>query len=69
MHGCLLGVMRSFLWLWLNTDHKNKKFYVGHLTAVLNRGLLSIHPPDEISRCPRSLSDRKHWKASEYAPF
>ena len=69
MHGCLLGVTRQMLSLWLNTEHKNDKFYIGNHIAVLNRRLLSIQPPNEISRCPRSFTDRKHWKASEYRSF
>ena len=31
--------------------------------------LLSIKPISEISRAPRSFSDRKHWKASEFRSF
>ena len=69
MHGCLLGVTGQMLSLWLNTEHKNDKFYIGNHIAVLNRRLLSIQPPNEISRCPRSFTDRKHWKASEYWSF
>ncbi len=69
MHGCLLGVTCHMLSLWLNTEHKKEEFYIGHLIAVLNRRLVSVQPPNEILRSPRSLADRKHWKASEYRAF
>ncbi len=69
MHGCLLGVTRHLLSLWLNPEHNKESFYIGNLIAVLNRRLLSVQPPSEISRSPRSLTDRKHWKASEYRAF
>ena len=69
MHGCLLGVMRRLLRLWLEPANHKQKFYIGQLSSLLDRRLLSIKPPAEISRAPRSISDRKHWKASEYRSF
>lgn len=69
MHGCLLGVTRRLLSLWLSPQNHQEPFYVGHLCALLDRRLLSIKPTAEVSRVPRSLNDRKHWKASEYRSF
>ena len=56
MHCVLLGVVRQFL---------NKPYYIQNITAV-DSLLKSIKPPDEMCRLPRSLLDRKFWKASEY---
>ena len=69
MHGCLLGVTRALLTLWLNPEHKIERYNVGALTGLLDRRLTCIQPPCELSRCPRPLVDRKHWKASEYRYF
>ncbi len=69
MHGCLLGIAKRMLNLWLTTEHKHERYYIGGLIGLLDRRLTSIQPPSDISRIPRSLSDRKHWKASEYRSF
>jgi len=69
MHGCLLGVMRRLFHLWLSPENHKKPFYIGQLSSLIDGRLLSIKPPAEISRAPRPLSDRKHWKASEYRSF
>ena len=69
MHCCLLGVTRKLLNLMLDTKFHDKPFYIGRSVRLLDSKLLAIKPVDEISRTPRSLSDRKHWKASEYRSF
>jgi len=57
MHGCLLGVMRRLFHLWLSPENHKKPFYIGQLSSLIDRRLLSIKPPAEISRAPRPLSD------------
>ena len=69
MHSCLLGVVRRLLNLWLNSQNHNKTYYIGHLSTLIDRRLLSIKPITELSRAPRPVSDRKHWKASEFRSF
>ena len=65
MHCCLLGVVRCLLNLWLKSSNSTKSYYVGRLTTLIDRRLLSIKPISELSRAPRSVNDRAHWKASE----
>lgn len=66
MHCCLLGVVRRMLNLWLNSQNHNKPYYIGNFISLLDNLLLSIKPISDISRAPRSVSDWKHWKASEF---
>ena len=69
MVGCLLGVMRRLINLWFSSQNHKSSFYVGNMITIVDRRLLNIKPVSEFSRVPRSLSDRKHWKASEYRSF
>lgn len=67
MHCVLLGVMDDLLELWLSSKNHTKDFYIKPASQrVLNDRLLKIKPCDFISRLPRSLDDRKLFKASEY---
>lgn len=65
MHCVLLGVVKTFLGMWFDSKYHEEPWYLGrHLQTIDNR-LLTIRPPDYISRCPRSLKHRCYWKASE----
>lgn len=66
MHSVLLGVVRTMLNLWVDSSNHQSQWYIGTRTKEIDRRLLSIRPINEITRTPRSLSTRKHWKASEY---
>ncbi|XP_040064782.1 uncharacterized protein LOC120838785 [Ixodes scapularis] len=63
MHCVLLGVVRQFLEYWLTSS--DKECYVGRQTAVLDSRILSITPPRDMRRTPRSLKGGKFWKAKE----
>ncbi|CAL1671905.1 unnamed protein product [Lasius platythorax] len=65
MHCVLLGVVRTFADAWFNSSYSDKPWYMGKFLLELDRKLTKIKPPSEISRTPRSINDRKLWKASE----
>lgn len=56
---------------WMDNKNKDRSFYIGNDTKIkeIDTLLLSIKPPSEITRTPRSLFDRKLWKASEWKNF
>lgn len=58
MHCMLLGVVRMFLGLWLDTRHHRKDWYLGSKIKQVESRLLGIKPPDIIPRVPRSLKHR-----------
>lgn len=65
MHCVLLGVCRFLLSLWLQPLHHQELYYIGTRTSDLDDRLLSIKPPNEIQRTPRSLaSTLKYWKGA-----
>ncbi|XP_028417094.1 uncharacterized protein LOC114541355 [Dendronephthya gigantea] len=69
MHAVLLGVMKLLLNLWFGTN-RNFPFSISHKINQVDKRLLSIRPPDCISRCPRSIeAHRKYFKASELRSF
>ncbi len=68
-HSVCLGVTRQLATLWLDSTNHNNEWYIGTKADVIDRELLAIKPPVEITRAPRSLQDRKYWKASEWRSF
>jgi hypothetical protein len=69
MHCALLGVMKFLLSLWFDSTYHRQPFYIGRSIKLVDKSLLGIQPPQNISRRPRSLSDRAFWKANEYRNF
>lgn len=67
MHACLLGVQKRILNRFCNSNFKDKNYYIPPKDrATLNAKLLAIKPPSYITRKPRSLDQRKNFKASEF---
>lgn len=64
MHCVLLGVTDQFLGMWLNSVDAD--FYIKK-ASILDQVLLSVKPPNEIRRTPRSMEKfLALWKASEF---
>ena len=68
MHSVLLGVVRQFVNMWTDSASYGKPYHIKNVTA-LDNVIKSIKPPDEVRRLPRTVDDRKFWKASEYCNF
>ncbi|XP_038062405.1 uncharacterized protein LOC119732884 [Patiria miniata] len=66
MHGVLLGVTKSLQALWFSTKYSAQGFSISKQIDVVNKCLLQIKPPNYMSRLPRSLSDSKYLKASQW---
>ncbi|XP_075534691.1 uncharacterized protein LOC142569066 [Dermacentor variabilis] len=68
MHCVLLGVTRQISEALFSTTNCSERYYVGSPSSVreVNNRLLSIQPPHCITRLPRRIDDRAHWKASEW---
>lgn len=69
MHSVCQGVIRQICKLWLDSSNHEKEFYLGRKANQLDERLLAISPPSEITRAPRSIMERKFWKASEWRAF
>ena len=69
MHCVMLGVVRQFCSLWFDSVHHDAEWYIDTQDKEVDTRLLGISPPHELSRVPRSLSQRKFWKASEWRSF
>jgi len=68
MHSVLLGVTKQYTEIIMSSENSNKKFYVGspaHI-AIIDNILIKIKIPKSITRYPRSIKERKLWKASEW---
>ncbi|XP_014667955.1 PREDICTED: uncharacterized protein LOC106809402 [Priapulus caudatus] len=67
LHCVLLGVTRCFVGLWFDSRHHVQTYYIGRQVNTVDEKLLSIKPPNAITRAPRSIAKtRAHWKGSEY---
>lgn len=67
MHCVLLGVLAKLLNLWLDSKYHSRPHYINpKLQIVLNRRIVNIKPISNISRKPRSLSEKAKFKANEY---
>jgi hypothetical protein len=66
MHGVLLGVVRQLLRLWFESKYSSEPFSCSKVVNVVDKRLLSIRPPNFISRLPRSIKQHvAYWKANE----
>lgn len=67
MHCCLLGAAKRMVNYFCNSKYKKKGFYVPpSKRKTLDSKILAIKPTSNIVRKPRSLDQRKNFKASEY---
>lgn len=66
MHCCLLGVARTLSNLWFDSTNHHEPYYIGTKISDINSRLLEIKPLSNITRMPRPISDRFHWKANEW---
>ena len=58
MHCVCQGVTKTMVNLWLESKNNAECFYIGRKIALIDKRLLSISPPNEMHRAPRSLSER-----------
>lgn len=68
-HSVCLGVTRQLANLWFDSRNHEQEWYIGTKSDLLDKELVTIKPPVEIIRVPRSVADRKYWKASEWRSF
>ena len=66
MHTILLGVTRSQAKLWFDSSFSSSECYIGRKTKLVDERLLKFQPPDFTILTPRSISERKLCKASEW---
>lgn len=65
MHCILLGTTCKLAGLWLDTKNCRAAYYIKKKTLLDDR-IKSIRPPSVINRKPRSLDERKLFKANEW---
>lgn len=70
LHCVLLGIVRMFAGLWFDSANHDKPWYVKQSGVTqISQKLLTLRPPSDVSRLPRSLDERKYWKGSEWKSF
>ncbi|XP_077491955.1 uncharacterized protein LOC144102597 [Amblyomma americanum] len=68
VHSVLIGVVRQVTEIILSTSNSGQHFYVGRPSTLedIDSRLLAIKPPLCVTRLPRPIRERGHWKASEW---
>lgn len=69
MHCVCEGVVEQLLNSWFSQDNKDKLYFIGNRIEEVDKEFLSIQPISEVTRTPRSIVDKKDWKASEKKEF
>ena len=70
MHCVLLGVTKNLMTLWFDPLNKNKSFSAQIKLDTAEKRILSLKPPNHITRAPRSIKGNLgYWKASEFRSF
>ncbi|XP_041939023.1 uncharacterized protein LOC121700235 [Alosa sapidissima] len=65
MHAVLLGVTKHFLDLWFNSKYHESPWYIGTAKNKIDKKLLSLTPPSDVPRVPRTVESAQKWKAAE----
>ena len=55
MHGSLLGVTKTLMYLWFSPTSTKIPYFIGNKLNKLKKVLYSMKPPDYIERLPRDL--------------
>lgn len=66
MHTALLGVVRAFTNMWLDSKYHSCDFYLGRVTTDINELFLKVKVPYECNRVSRDLNAIPKWKANEW---
>jgi len=62
--------VRMFAGLWFDSANHDKPWYIKQSGVTqISQKLLTLRPPSDVSRLPRSLDERKYWKGSEWKSF
>ena len=67
LHSVCLGVVKRCTSMWF--ENTGEAYYVGNKMMEVDLKIKCIKPPDEITRIPRSIKERKFWKGNEWRAF
>ncbi|CAB4019393.1 Hypothetical predicted protein [Paramuricea clavata] len=59
-------VTRQLVHLWFDSNNHNEPWYLGKHIPVIDSRLKRVMPPQEVTRVPRSITQRAFWKGSEW---
>ena len=66
LHCVDLGITRQLGHLWFDSTNHSEPWYLGKHIEAVDARLKSVMPPHEITRVPRSVTQRAFWKVSEW---
>ena len=70
MHCVCEGIIKRQLFSrWLDPRYNGEEHSLVGFTEEFDEMFMTIRVPHDFTRKPRSIADRKHWKASEFRLF
>lgn len=69
LHNIYEGVTKMFTDIFFDSKNHDNEWYLGRKIRTFDKMLLSKKPPSELTRCPRSITERASWKTSEWKNF
>lgn len=71
LHCVLLGVVKTMFEFWTLGKNKDRPFYIGNDAKLdqFDEVFLSIKPPSELTKTPRSIHLAKLWRGHEWKNF
>ncbi|XP_035682344.1 uncharacterized protein LOC118419835 [Branchiostoma floridae] len=66
MHAVLSGLEPTLANRWFSSEYSSEPYYIGNFISHLNKQILAVKVPDSVSHRPRRITERHHWKASQW---
>lgn len=61
-----IGIVQCLLCLWFDRENHLSPFFIGNKVSEIDECLKMINIPYTISRIPRSLKQRTHFRGHEF---
>lgn len=66
MHSDYLGIAKALCSSWFDSENHINEFYIGNKIEMVDNNISKIKLFSQCDRNPRTISDRKLWKANEW---
>lgn len=73
LHSDFLGITKQATFFWFDSSNHKSDFYIGKEVGKIDRNIQQLKVPSRVpsnfKRNPRSITERKNWKANEWRQF
>lgn len=69
LHSDFLGITKQLTFLWFDSTNHKSDYYIGQKVNKIDLNINQLKLPSNFKRNPRSITERKNWKANEWRQF